>query len=216
MKTNILRLKRKSILDDFIVSFYATDESIENYVKASLPQQWLKDLKYSKIDKINVPDYEETISTFFSSNGEAISNHPLLVILGGVGTGKSSTLKHALAKSDICETCHFNTTCDRNFPSRILVDFISFKTTVDSKTPEVVKSYEIKQLKQKFWYHILTILDIVIDDEMDTKMEVTEFWSWLFEQKSVAVPLSLYKILFPKKSKENEISTATPPGARGV
>ena len=205
-KENILRIHRKEILDNFIISFYSTDNSISSYCKANLPQIWTKNTAKYQVQKITESDYEETLIKYFQSPFIEQNEQPLLVLVGGIGAGKSASVRYSLSNSNICEGCLFSEECAKNYPDRILVDFINFKTSVITSTPENVQKKRAISLYNNFWYHIIKILDEVINCEMDSKTEISMFWNWLMSTQSNAIPIEIYKLLFPKKDRFSDYS----------
>ena len=199
MNKNILREKRQAILDHFIVSFTGTDASIEYYMNVSLPLNWLSPRSKKTVLKIDTSDYEKTLINYFENPSKIDTNHPLLLIIGGVGSGKSSSVRYALSKANVCQGCSLYDSCKKDYPSRILVDFIDFKSSVAAEAPGEIVKFNRKEIENRFWYHLVQILDGAIDDSMPRRVEVSAFWQWLISEQKSAIPMALYRYLFPKK-----------------
>ena len=124
---NILRTNRQFVKDNFIKDFAAKDDIISSYVKVSLPRSWVGGKNKSKsVSRINISDYENTLIKFLENPDKMSTKHPLLIIIGGAGTGKSSSIKYALEKASICEGCSIYSSCDKKYPERILIDYLTF------------------------------------------------------------------------------------------
>ncbi|MBK7233814.1 MAG: hypothetical protein IPH93_16525 [Saprospiraceae bacterium] len=198
--SNIFRAQNKSLVDHFIISYFATDDALRSYCKAGIPQKWIRAAKDTSFPKINVSDYEESLINFFKSRIKNEKSHPILVLVGGIGTGKSSTIRYALHTSNICNNCSYSSICTRDYGSRIIIDFINFKSTLDtySEDAKYNKSLRKSQVKE-FWINILKILDIVLKEEMGIEIEISDFWIWLVNDKRDSISIEIYKLLYPKR-----------------
>lgn len=191
---NIFRSERKSIQEYFVINYVADDTAVENYIRVSLPQKW-QGGKSPSLNKIDEPDYEETLINYFKSNDPKNVKPPILIIVGGVGTGKSSSVRYAIHNSDICHNCYFSQDCPKDYPERIIVDFISFKTSVIAEGPN---PQNLDSELEKFWLHITHILDKAIDQEVTFDV-IVSFWKWLLVYEIRAIPVPLYRLLYPKR-----------------
>lgn len=178
--SNILRVSRTSIKEYFVHEFAGIGDEMDYYVHVSLPQAWLKNYGHNSIRKINVPDYEETLIKFIENPDNISPNHPLLIIIGGAGTGKSTTIKYALSKANICKGCVQFDTCSQNYPARIHIDFLNFKNEASAHSDfEFNKRNYEKEIIERFWSFISAKLTIVINKKLSLQQETTEFWNWL-------------------------------------
>jgi len=106
---NILRIERQSVKDIFIQDFTANRTALECYVRTTLHVNWISNK--SKIKKINASDYEETLIKFLEQPDKTITKQPLLIIVGGAGSGKSSSIQYALKTANICNGCSIYESC---------------------------------------------------------------------------------------------------------
>ncbi len=198
---NILRTNRQFVKDNFIKDFAAKDEDVLSYVKVSLPKSWIlnknKKQTYS-VNRINVSDYEQTLIKFFENPDRLSTKHPLLIIVGGAGTGKSSSIKYALSKANICEGCSIFDKCDKKYPARIVIDYLSFKSEVGADSPHNIQNDGIQKRIDKFWHYLIKVLDKIIDNHLDQKLEISGFWHWLVGECKSEHSFTFYKQLYPK------------------
>lgn len=198
MRSNILREKRTEIDKEFILSFHASDSNSHVYIKSSLPQIWGKWGHTSSFKGISTSDYEATLSNYFKSTTSKNIPQSVLLIVGEAGTGKSSAIRNALINSNICENCSFFSSCDKNYPERILVDFIEFRLAImDDSNYEDTHEWNL-DVSKNFWFHIQEVLEFVTS-EMDAEEEISEFWPWLFAVQRKNLFESLSRLLAPDK-----------------
>lgn len=202
---NIFRLERNLIKERFIGSFTASKFIKDFYVKTSVPQSWLPTNPDSKVQTITVSDYEKTISKFIENPVEEI-NHPLLIIIGGIGTGKSTTIQFALEDANICLGCAPKELCSGDHPLMIYIDFFKEESEVDKPAAadnieDLEIEYEDKPqiTESDFWLFIKQALDIFIDDNLEPNEEITKFWPWLLGDPKRLVFDELYAKLHHNK-----------------
>lgn len=197
--TNVFRINRQSIKQDFIKDFAAKEFDLDHYILVSLPRNWASASKFETFKRINVSDYEETIIKFIENPDKISSKHPLLIIIGSAGTGKSSSVRYALSNANVCEGCALFDSCDKNHPARILIDYLELTSEATADLPfDLIKEGKRKR-EENFWYHLIRILDEVIDDLIDPITEISGFWHWLVGNCKGMHVSKFYRFLYPKK-----------------
>ena len=163
---NKLRIFRDEIKEFFIHEFAGIGEDLGYYVPVSLPLKWLNSYGNHPVTKINVSDYEETLIKFIENPDNISAIHPLLIIIGGSGTGKSTSIKYAINKANVCEGCPNYDLCAKNYPARIHLDFLNFKKEAEvhgeSESEETNRN---QKAVDRFWSYISKNLRIVIDNK---------------------------------------------------
>lgn len=209
LNENIFRTHRKQIEQRFIGSFSAKFFNPEHYVKASIPFKWIPRGKHTSIKRIEKGDYEETLINILETPYTDLENGMIVIIVGGIGTGKSTTIRYALNNANLCKGCKLETECEHDYPQRILIDFL-IKPEIERYRPvsSSVSSEKPTLTIDEFWFHIIQVLDNSIMGKLDLETEISLFWEWLFKSSRKFVSYHLYTILFPKielfkKHKEN-------------
>lgn len=195
MNRNILREHRHLVDKKFIISYTGKENNSLYYNRATIRQfvKPMPDIK--RVAKISESDYEQTLINFFENPELLEGKCPILIIIGGLGSGKSSSLNFAIENAKICEGCELYDNCSHNLPQRIKVDFIDFRTTVSRNLPSSIIEFEQKDLINKFWNFIIRSFDESIDSKMDSNTEVSLFWPWLFKNHRIILPNDIYGIL---------------------
>lgn len=189
---NYFRIHRQSVLENFIISFVGNNDLNKFYSPANLPTEWIPKRNNEKVVKISDTDYEKTLVQFFENPELIDSKHPLLVILGSIGTGKSTTVNYALDKANICQDCDLISTCDKDYPHRVLIDFIGFSKGNTGQIPAHQQNNETIERENNFWFHILNVLDNSIKTTLNIETEVSTFWLWLLKSQKNAIPQKIY------------------------
>lgn len=214
MLYNQFRIKRKLIKEKLIGSFAANSFDINNYVKTSIPYEWVSISANPKVKKITSSDYEETLISFLKAKSGQ-QNHPNLIIIGDTGSGKSSSLKYAISKSKKCHSCTDEKLCN-HVPMIIEIDFLHedltyFQQSVKSKEQDDEDDFDVDEksdsvvTKEEFWKTILVALDKFIC--MDSKIERYGFWPWLLKDFRTHLYLHLYRVFsnYEERIKNNEL-----------
>jgi len=184
MESNIFIENSEVIKDHYIVSFVGEPNINKYYVNSSLPQEWIKAFKSHKQKIITKSAYEKRLISYFENPVLPKTNHPIVLLVGSVGSGKSSSVRYAMHKANICRGCILEKSCPKNYPDRVLVDFLKFMKNLDHESEEQ-EEYEVtEEVYDIFWQHIINILDESINNEMTLEKEVREFWPWLVNYKN--------------------------------
>ncbi len=199
MNSNIFQIQRLEILDYFIIPFIENDYGIGYITSVSLPFEWSLLGKKGSIIKIEESDYEKTLKNYFENTNNINNNHPILLIIGDVGTGKSATLRLAFFRANVCEGCPIYSNCLRNYPSKTLVDFIKFKAVFEEGISNEHVSVNKQELENRFWTYIINLLDKILDSEISQNFEISTFWEWWINEHTKSIPIRLYRLLFMKK-----------------
>lgn len=176
---NILRKFRDDIQQYFINEFAGLGKEIDYYVPVSLPYKWLYNYGSHAVRKINVSDYEQTLVNFIENPEGVPTTHPLWIIVGGAGTGKSSTIQYAIKKADVCKGCPKFNGCNYDYPGRMKVDFIKFKEEASTVGSVANDENKLVEERKRFWGYLAKLLENIIGDELEINIEITDFWKWL-------------------------------------
>jgi CHAT domain-containing protein len=117
--------------------------------------------------------YEEQIYDFLHTQN---NQFPILILRGGIGSGKTTTIRYCISKNNMeyCKQCRES--CDSE-PYIIYIDFTTIPDNVfvESRSRSPLNSNEV-------WNRIEAVLGSIIY-EMSKKDEVTAFWRWLCQRR---------------------------------
>ncbi|MCB0370839.1 MAG: hypothetical protein KDD45_15810, partial [Bdellovibrionales bacterium] len=205
MTSNIFIEYSEIIKDHYIISFVGEQRMEKYYVKSSLPQEWLQSFKYSRRDSISVSHHEKRLIAYFENPKLRKTKHPLLLIVGGVGSGKSSSIMYAMRKANVCKGCPLEKTCDKVYPDRIIVNYLNFTKNLDHNLDTAHELIVDDHVIDKFWLHIIKTLDNSIADSMSMEIELKQFWPWLC--KSQGNYVGFYDFFDMHKEEINDSNT---------
>jgi len=195
--SNIFREKEETIKSLFVRNLTAKGNDLEHYVPVSLPLNWESSGNaHNKFQKINVPDYEKFLIDFFERSGSN-TNFPILIILGHVGSGKSSSIKYALSQASVCDGCPSYMNCDKDKSSRIIIDYLDFKSEIKVAFPLDVKVDRTQERIKRFWLYLIGKLDTSIDKYFHELEKTRLFLSWFMNNYSQDEFYELYTELYP-------------------
>lgn len=206
---SMLRIYRTHIKEYFLRSLISRNFNPKLYVHSCSFFNWNIKGDYHKVKRVEKDDYEETLQKFVEFPSAGTVEHPLLIIVGGIGTGKSTTMKYVLEISKKCHKCTTDELCDKSKP--LVIDIDLFEETSDPS--DNVKDSDDKILDRiidnfdEFWTIIAKKLDTYLT-KLSRKEEVIEFIPWV--NKIKGTPSALYRFYDDNKELYKEVVVHSP------
>lgn len=144
-----------------------------SYVHGTIAYDWRKGGDFTRCK----PWYYENMIEAFLRRDRGKPRQPVdnvLVLVGGIGTGKTTTAKRCLdrvmKKPRLCSACPAEDKICRTQPRLLELDFEFWEEGTESKS-------RIKE-ERRFWNFVAARLAQNEDDELQAEEEVTKFWNW--------------------------------------
>lgn len=179
---------------------YLFDNSIENlenfYCPLKETYDWRNDSKTIKTESGS--DFETKIRTFFVRDSKSPDADNVRVIIGGIGTGKSTTVQRVLKNLFDGEfLCKHSTREDLHCDHKPLVLYLDFELT---KEEESHRNTDLKSL-DAFWSSVTSNIETTGAINFDSGMrEIVDFLLWCLTQKKLlANSILIHKFLEAEK-----------------
>jgi len=124
--------------------------------------------------------YEKLLVDFFSHDpGSTDPTENLMIVIGGIGTGKTTAIRRAISQAAALQRkCSLatTTTCG-HAPRQFIFDFRTDEDKVELGDRTVAEE------KLAFWNHVASELETKAEGLLSPRGEVTNFWRWCLTQK---------------------------------
>lgn len=201
---NKLRKFRDDVQQYFIHEFAGLGKEIDYYVPVSLPYKWLNNYSSHAVKKINTSDYEQTLINFIENPEGTKTTHPLWIIIGGAGTGKTSTIQYAVENANVCSGCPRFIGCNYDYPGRMKVDFLKFKEEATVIGSVANDDNKVAEERKRFWNYLSKLLQNILGEDLPINTEVTDFWMWLLEGEKDNVIEGTHNTIVNRKLEANK------------
>ena len=206
MARNLFRV-HTALLKNTIAGELSGDQlKTDLYVKCSIPASWRTFGKDPKVPKITEGDYEERLREIIEAPMKAAERPNLIILRGGTGSGKSTTVRFAL-QFVTCHKCTDKKVCDRREPLSMHIDL--FEAGKEAFLAPSEPSADVPEQEGpgeasgdlKEWSIFQSKLEEVLSrhGDLDEDSEVTEFWPWLKANDRFVHNPELKKLLTAQK-----------------
>jgi hypothetical protein len=141
--------------------------------------------------------YEKLLRDYFTHDpGSSDPTENLMIVVGGIGTGKTTAIRRAISQAVAAERKCSLSSADMcvHEPRQFILDF-----RVDEDKVEV-GDRTVEEEKLAFWNHVASELETKSDGLLAPRIEVTTFWNWCLGQKRLLdLSPTLYKELSASK-----------------
>ena len=126
--------------------------------------------------------YEKFLEDFFHRDpGSHEQADNVMIVVGGIGTGKSTAIRRALHRAGgMARTCSRAGTDARACIHKPRILEFDFRTDEDRVADG---DSDVDAEKQRFWNHVASELEARPGNELPVAAEVTSFWNWCLGEK---------------------------------